>query len=65
MDNLAGLSNVLDQKLPQLERAFGGLPAALQALFSIANKGNFLSIDAACVQVSPAPCTLFGGYSVP
>ena len=66
VDNVAGLTNVLDQKLPQLERAFGGLPAALQALFSIANKGNFLSIDAACIQVSPAPVLdLAGGYSVP
>ena len=65
VDNLAGLSNVLDQKLPQLERAFGGLPAALQALFSIANRGNFLSIDAACIQVSAAPCTLLGGYFPP
>jgi phospholipid/cholesterol/gamma-HCH transport system substrate-binding protein len=65
VDNLAGLTNVLDQKLPQLEAAFGGLPAALQALFSISNRGNFLAIDSACVQLAPAPCTLLGGYSVP
>jgi phospholipid/cholesterol/gamma-HCH transport system substrate-binding protein len=65
LDNVAGLTDILDQKLPQLEQAFGGLPAALQALFSIANEGNYLKVDGACVQVSPAPCTLLGGYFVP
>jgi phospholipid/cholesterol/gamma-HCH transport system substrate-binding protein len=65
VDNVAGLTHILDQKLPELEQAFGGLPAALQALFSIANRGNFLSIDAACVQLSAAPCTLLGGNYVP
>jgi phospholipid/cholesterol/gamma-HCH transport system substrate-binding protein len=65
VDNVAGLTNVLDQKLPQLERAFGGLPAALQALFSISNQGNFLQVDGACFQLAAAPCTLLGGYWVP
>jgi phospholipid/cholesterol/gamma-HCH transport system substrate-binding protein len=65
VDHVAGLTDILDQKLPQLEQAFGGLPAALQALFSIANEGNFLKVDAACVQVTPAPCTLLGGYFLP
>jgi phospholipid/cholesterol/gamma-HCH transport system substrate-binding protein len=65
VDNLAGLTNVLDQKLPQLEQAFGGLPAALQALFSIANEGNFLKVNGSCIAVTPAPCTLLGGYFVP
>jgi phospholipid/cholesterol/gamma-HCH transport system substrate-binding protein len=65
VDNVAGLTDILDRKLPQLEQAFGGLPAALQALFSIANQGNFLRVDAACVQVAPAPCNVLGGYWVP
>jgi phospholipid/cholesterol/gamma-HCH transport system substrate-binding protein len=65
IDNVAGLTDILDQKLPQLEQAFGGLPAALQALFSIANEGNFLKVDATCVQVSPAPCSILGGYFIP
>ncbi len=65
IDNLHGVADLVTQQLPQLESAFGGLPAALQALFSIANGGNFLRVDAACVQVSAAPCNVLGGYSTP
>jgi phospholipid/cholesterol/gamma-HCH transport system substrate-binding protein len=64
VDNLGGLTNVLDQKLPQLESAFGGLPAALQALFTIVREGNFLRIDDTCLQTSAAPC-VGGSYWVP
>jgi phospholipid/cholesterol/gamma-HCH transport system substrate-binding protein len=65
LTNLRGLTNVLDEKLPQLEQAFGGLPAALQALFSTVNRGNFLTVDDTCLQVTAAPCTVPGGYFVP
>lgn len=61
---MAGLTDTVVDKLPQLEAAFGGLPAALQALFTIGADGNFLKIDATCIQTAHAPC-VNGSYSVP
>lgn len=65
IDNLATVADVITQKLPQLQEAFGGLPLALESLFSVANGGNFLRVDATCLQFSQAPCTAVGGYAVP
>lgn len=65
IDNLAGVAQLVTNKLPQLEQGFSGLPATFAALFSTGAYGNYLRVDDTCLQFQPAPCTLFGGYSVP
>jgi phospholipid/cholesterol/gamma-HCH transport system substrate-binding protein len=65
LDNLAGVTNAISNKLPQLAQGFNGVPAALRSLFSTANGGDYIRVDDSCFQFAPAPCRVLGGYSVP
>jgi phospholipid/cholesterol/gamma-HCH transport system substrate-binding protein len=65
VDGLAGVAHTIANKLPQLETLLNSAPSAFKALFSATSYGDFLRVDATCLQLAPMPCTLLGGYSVP
>ena len=65
LDGLAGVAKIFANKLPQLDTLLNSAPAAFKQLFSATSYGDYLRVDATCLQLTPMPCTLFGGYSVP
>lgn len=65
LDNTAMFAHTIAGKLPQIETALQNLPDAFAALFSTANKGDFIQADVPCAQFQPFPCNQPGGYVVP
>jgi phospholipid/cholesterol/gamma-HCH transport system substrate-binding protein len=54
VDNLSVVTNVLlRQRIAELSQALNGLPAALQALFSISSQGRYIAVTGVCANVAP------------
>ena len=53
LQNLATVLDVGRNHLSELEQGVANLPSALQALFSVSNTGEFLTVDLACLTLQP------------
>lgn len=65
IDSAASVFGAIDSRLPQLNQALAGAPAAFKAVYSTVAHGNYVQFDLSCFQGNPMPCTQLGGYAVP
>jgi phospholipid/cholesterol/gamma-HCH transport system substrate-binding protein len=65
LDSAAKVFGAINSRLPQLNQALAGAPAAFKAVYATVARGNYVQFDLTCFQSNPMPCTAFGGYSVP
>ena len=65
IDSAATVFGAIDSRLPQLNQALAGAPAAFKAVYATVAHGNYVQFDLTCFQPNHMPCTEPGGYSVP
>jgi phospholipid/cholesterol/gamma-HCH transport system substrate-binding protein len=56
VDSLDGVSDLVTDRIDSVESALANLPEALDGLFQVTNRGEFLTAQVLCFSTGPPPC---------
>jgi phospholipid/cholesterol/gamma-HCH transport system substrate-binding protein len=56
VDSLDEVTDLATDRIDSVESALANLPEALDALFEVTNRGEFITIQALCFSTGPPPC---------
>ena len=56
IDGLDEVTDLAGDRLTDVESALANLPEALDALFEVTNRGEFITVQALCFSTGPPPC---------